>query len=146
MGNIHDFHTASSGLDALEDSGQWTLADDGLGTEVDISGEWTGTEADSVRWLPYVIQAAPLASRLSPLFCDRVVSQTDDAVGLFGQLLVMGDHDQGFPLFQAHVFQNVDDALGGCCVKISGRFVSQDDIRVIDQGAGDGDALLFAAR
>jgi hypothetical protein len=28
-------------------SGQWTLMDNGLWTEVDVSGEWTWTEVDS---------------------------------------------------------------------------------------------------
>jgi|GEM_PF-6573563 len=32
----------------MDVSGQWTLADDGLWTEVDFSGEWTWTEVDGV--------------------------------------------------------------------------------------------------
>jgi hypothetical protein len=31
-------------------------------------------------------------------------------------------------------------------VEVAGRLVGQDDLRLVDQGPGDGDALLLAAR
>ena len=38
-----------------------------------------------------------------------------------------------------------EDLLLGAGVECAGRFVEDQDRRVLDQGAGDGDALLLAA-
>ena len=43
------------------------------------------------------------------------------------------------------MLQDVDDALRGFGVKVAGRFVRKDDVRIVDEGACDGDALLFTA-
>ena len=75
---------------------------------------------------------------------DASVLQTDDASGiLLGELRVVGHHDDqpvfGDLLQQLH---NLDRGLG---VQRARRFVRQQDIRVVHQGAGDGDALHLAA-
>ncbi len=38
-----------------------------------------------------------------------------------------------------------DDFLAGARIKIAGRLVGENEIGMIDKGAGDGDALLLAA-
>ena len=40
---------------------------------------------------------------------------------------------------------SVDDLLAGVAVEIGGRLVGQHDLRMLDQRAGDGDALFLAA-
>ena len=42
--------------------------------------------------------------------------------------------------------QQLDHGLAGAAVEIAGRLVRQDQARLGDDGAGQGDALLFAAR
>ena len=71
--------------------------------------------------------------------------QFDDAVGLFGEIQIMGDHDERLGLARTNVLQDVDDALRGLGVKIAGRFIRKDDVRIVDEGACDGHTLLFAA-
>ena len=43
-------------------------------------------------------------------------------------------------------FENVEELLRQRRVEVGGRLVGDDHFRVVDQGAGDGDALLLAAR
>ena len=75
---------------------------------------------------------------------DSAVLHPDDSVGVFfSQLRVVGDHDhQTVP---GHFLQKFHDLDAGFRVKGAGGLVSQEDVRVIDQGAGNGNALHLAA-
>lgn len=58
---------------------------------------------------------------------------------------VVGDDDEGASVFTDKVEEEFDDGLAGLGVEIAGRFVSEENAGIVDEGAGDGDALLFAA-
>ena len=57
---------------------------------------------------------------------------------------VVGDHHDGRP-FLVELAKQLQDPLGRLSVQVPGRFVGEDDLRPVQQGAGDGDALLLSA-
>ena len=75
---------------------------------------------------------------------DPAVLQGDDAGGvLLGQLGIMGDHDdQPVP---GHLLQKLHHLHAGLAVQRAGGLVGQEDVRVVDEGPGDGNALHLAA-
>ena len=76
---------------------------------------------------------------------DAAVGQLDDAGGvLVGQLGVVRDHND--EAVAGHVAQQVHDLHAGCGVEGTGRFVGQQNLGVVDEGARDGDTLHLAAR
>ena len=56
----------------------------------------------------------------------------------------MGDHHDGGAVF-VELPEELEDAVGGFAVQVAGGLVREDDLRAVEQGAGDGDALLLAA-
>ena len=75
---------------------------------------------------------------------DHAVAQLDGSGGvLLGELGIMCDHDHQTVL--RHLLEQVHDLHGRVGVERSGRLVGQHDVRVVDQGAGDGDALHLPA-
>lgn len=56
----------------------------------------------------------------------------------------MGDGEQGGALFADEAEDEVYDFAAGFGVEVSGGFVGKEDAGAVDQGAGNGDALLFA--
>ena len=71
--------------------------------------------------------------------------KNEAAIATFGHAGVVGDDDEGFAGFIDDAEEHVHD--GGTCggVEIAGGFVGVEDAGIVDEGAGDGDALLFAA-
>ena len=57
----------------------------------------------------------------------------------------MGGHDQGFAGGAAQFQQQIEDGAAGALIKVAGGLVGEDERRIMDKGAGDGDTLLFAA-
>ena len=75
---------------------------------------------------------------------DDAVLQLDDAGGvLVGQLRVVGDHDDEAVF--GHFLQQLHDLDAGLAVQCAGGLVGQQDVRVVDEGAGDGHPLHLAA-
>ncbi len=70
----------------------------------------------------------------------------EDGVCPAGEILIMCHHDESFVRVLSDIVDDSDNVVGGLFVKISSRFVSQNDVRIVDKGAGDCDPLLFAAR
>ena len=56
----------------------------------------------------------------------------------------MGDHDDRMSLF-IKIIENLHDFAGCYGVKVAGRFVGEKDVRIGNQGAGDGDTLQLSA-
>ena len=76
---------------------------------------------------------------------DLAVLQIKDALGKVGQLLVVGDHDDGVaPAVQSR--EDGDDLLAGLGIEVAGRLVGQDQRGLVHQGAGDGHPLPLPAR
>ena len=57
----------------------------------------------------------------------------------------MGDHDDGDAAFGVEAAEQFHDLEGGFGVEVAGGFVGEEGVRIGDDGAGDGDALLLAA-
>ncbi len=76
---------------------------------------------------------------------DLAVAEGDDALGELGDVGVVGDEHDRPPLVVERL-ENRDDLLRGVRVEVAGRLVGEQDGRIVHQAAGDGDALLLAAR
>ena len=70
---------------------------------------------------------------------------TDDPVGHGGQGGVVGDDDDGHAGFSSGVLQKTEDGLAGLVVQSAGGLIAEQELGVLCQGSGDGDALLLAA-
>ena len=75
---------------------------------------------------------------------DDAVFHDDDALGAGGDFIAVGDEDDGFAVGVEFV-EEVEDFEAGLGIEVAGGFVGEDEERVVDEGAGDGDALLLAA-
>jgi len=58
----------------------------------------------------------------------------------------MRDDDHAVAAFVVELEEEVDNPVTAGGVEVAGGFISEEERRVVAQGAGDGDALLFAAR
>ena len=81
---------------------------------------------------------------MRPRFGDLAGLDGDDAVALPHRRQAVGDDDHGAPLRDAR--QVILDDLFAFGVQRRGRFVEDQDTRIVDQRAGNGDALALAAR
>ena len=59
--------------------------------------------------------------------------------------LTMSNHYDGLLIQPRRFFQQSDDFAGILCVKISRRFIGNDNLAVVDQRSGNGDSLLLTA-
>ena len=75
---------------------------------------------------------------------DAAVVEGDAAAGEGSHFGVVGDHDDGVALGVEAAEEVGDDALVGG-VEVAGGLVGEDDGGLVDEGAGDADALLLAA-
>ena len=76
---------------------------------------------------------------------DDAVGEVHRARGVLGrQLRVVGDHDDQTVL--GDLSEQVHDLHRGMGVKRAGGLVGQHDLRIVDERAGDGDALHLTAR
>ena len=57
---------------------------------------------------------------------------------------IVRDQDDGL-VVRGQLFEDGDDVGAGLLIEIAGRLVGEDQRRVVDQRAGDGDALALAA-
>ncbi len=73
------------------------------------------------------------------------VAHADLARGKAGETEVVGDDDESGAGFAVEVEEHVLDAPAGFAVKVAGRFVGEEDLGRVDEGAGEGNALLLAA-
>lgn len=68
-----------------------------------------------------------------------------DLSGAFaGEIFVMGDDNQGDPLFFIEAEKKFFDLVASLGVEIAGGLVGEDDLGIVDNGAGDTDALFLA--
>ena len=75
---------------------------------------------------------------------DPAIAEVDLALGVFGDLVLVRDHDNGDAL-SVELLHQVHDLDGGLGVERAGRLVSQKNAWAVRERAGDGDALLLAA-
>ena len=75
---------------------------------------------------------------------EMAMDEFDAAVGLLGDVGVVGDHENGVAGAVKFAEQSDNDFFVGF-VEVAGGLVGQDEFGLIDESAGNGDALLFAA-
>jgi hypothetical protein len=75
---------------------------------------------------------------------DDTIADGDDAVGVFGDIGLVGDENDRVSLGMKLVEEG-HDLVAGFGVEVSGGFVGEDDGGVVDESTGDGDALALAA-
>ena len=78
------------------------------------------------------------------LLNDVASMHYDDVVRISDRRQAVGNHNHGSA--GRHVVQRLLHDLLCRWVKSAGRFVEQEDVRVGDDGTGDGNALLLAPR
>ena len=81
----------------------------------------------------------PLITRDFPVADEQLTA------GAHGDLGLMRDENDRMPLLM-HALKDVHDLLCGLCIQVSRRFVRHDDVRLIDKGAGNGNALTLPTR
>ena len=91
---------------------------------------------DEMRWL---------LVKLLFLLDDLAVVHAGDAVGVGEDTVVVGDDDHRAVRRAGDVAEEFQHDLAVLRIERGGRFVTDDERRFVDQGAGDGDALLLAA-
>ena len=85
-----------------------------------------------------------LINRLRPISQDAVVHD-QDPVADRKKAFIVGDHDRGLTQLMGLIGQQMGDVLGPAGVQGGGRLVSQNDVRVVVQGNGDGSALALTS-
>ena len=76
---------------------------------------------------------------------DFPVAHVEDAIGDLGGFGVVGDHQDGLVELAAGLAEHLEDSVGVLGVEVAGGLVGEDDGGAVDEGAGDGYALLLAA-
>ena len=62
-----------------------------------------------------------------------------------GPIVVVRHKDDGQAIVLVEFLEHCEDFLAGARIEVSGRFIGEQQWRMIHEGAGDGDALLLAA-
>ena len=74
---------------------------------------------------------------------DRTVNHMEDTSGVLGEGWVVGDHNNSITgLMNAMKF--LHNSFGTLGIEAAGRFIGENNFRIGDQSASDGDALLLA--
>ena len=77
------------------------------------------------------------------VLCDDSVAQADDPSGIGRDVLFVSDHHHG-PALGMQTCKRRHHVHARFGVEVSGGFVSEDQGRIGDDGAGNGDSLLLA--
>jgi len=86
-----------------------------------------------------------LGARIGPFFDYPTVADPNHPIAAFGQGAVVGDQHQGGAEPRLGREQQIDNRLAGGVIEIAGRLVGRQQFRLGNDGAGQGNALLFAA-
>ncbi len=76
---------------------------------------------------------------------DLPAAQTNDAVGHVDNDSVVSDHGHGGPHLPVYFLQYLQHQFAGFEIEGAGWFVAKQYIRMLNDGAGDGDSLLLAS-
>src|SRR6266851_6601604 len=76
---------------------------------------------------------------------DHAVAHVHDAVEVGDRFGIVGDHHDSLPQILVELAEHLQNDFGIFGVEVPGGFVGKEDFRLVDDGAGDGHALLFAA-
>src|SRR5690606_22265636 len=77
---------------------------------------------------------------------DRAVRETDRAPCAPGEVGVVRDEHERRAALAVQLLEQLDDRFAGRRVEVARRLVGEQDSRLVDERAGERDALLLAAR
>src|SRR5271163_774825 len=75
---------------------------------------------------------------------DDAVAHVNDAIEVGGGFGIVGDHYDGLAEILVQAAEHLEDDFGIFGVEIAGGLIGEKDFGFIDDGSGDGHALLFA--
>src|SRR5690606_17801602 len=87
----------------------------------------------------------PRKPGLPPVLDDAPVAKDDPAPRVLGDIGLVRDDDYRDPL-RIEITEELHDLGSGSGIEGTRRLVGQQDLRVVDEGTGDGHALLLPAR
>src|SRR5437868_5610227 len=73
---------------------------------------------------------------------DQAIGNMDRASGDGGDVDIVGNENDGDLFFDVELLKHLEDFPAGVRVEVAGGLIGEEQRRVVDQGAGDGDALL----
>lgn len=76
---------------------------------------------------------------------NEAVAEDDSPIGGIGERLFMRDQDHRGALFPVEREEEFEDGASGGGIEVAGGLVGEEDGRAESEGAGEGNALLFAA-
>jgi hypothetical protein len=68
------------------------------------------------------------------------------ALGALGRARIVRDHHDRLAVIAIERVQQIENLVARLAIEIAGRLVGEDERRIRDDGAGDADTLLLAAR
>ena len=87
-----------------------------------------------------------VGGRRTHLADHTTVSEKHDAVGVRSGEWIVGDHDDRLPQFRDRVPEKFEQVSARAGVKVAGRLVGEDDLRLACKCACGGDTLLLPTR
>src|SRR2546430_7967836 len=76
---------------------------------------------------------------------DNAVAHVDDAIEIGDRFGIVSDHHNRLSEFFVQLAQHFQHYVGIFCVEVAGRLVGEENLWFVDDGARDGDSLLFTA-
>ena len=83
--------------------------------------------------------------RRSLFLDDKAIAQAKHPISQGGMARIVRDHENGLAAFVHELTEQVHHQVSVGAVEVSGGFVGQQNQRLGDEGAGQRQALLFAA-
>src|SRR5689334_25085973 len=83
--------------------------------------------------------------RIQLIADDAAVGETDDARSVLGDLRFVGDEYDCNASLRVEPLEDLHDLDARAAVEIAGWLIGEQDRRIVEQRARDGDALLLAA-
>ena len=104
--------------------------------EIAVMAGTTWSMESRARW------TASLGVRL--LRDDHTVLHGHDSIGVGRQFVIVSHDDEGCPTRAVQLTEERKQGIAGMGIEVACRLIGQDEIRLLHQGARDGDPLLFA--
>ena len=79
------------------------------------------------------------------LIDEMAIADVHDTITARSQVLVMGYYDQSFLFLTDQSSQKLHDGFSVCCIEVAGWFISKHNGRIVNQGSGNSDPLLFTS-
>ncbi len=139
--------TRGAGADGDQDDDRRHADDDaerGQNGPQEIDPERAHGDEDAVPEGHHCASVGSADRRLAHVVDDMAVAEGDPAAGPERDFRLVGHDDDGDPR-PVEVGEHLHDLVGRAAVEGARRLVRKQELRIVDERAGDGDALLLAA-